>query len=250
MRQFIRQLARLTFYFLSLFFLIFYLLLFLNLVKERENLAKKIEFAVLIKEGLSAEQIADAGEKLRHLKAIKEIFYISKEEAFRQLQENPILKESITLLKENPLPASFTVYPQSFEEKEINELLNSISSLPEAEKIIFNQEFFKHYSRVDTIHKVLNTINFVFLIALSVFLILTIFYLFSLPLDKKIIFLSYRVKLFFSLLGSGLLLLIIYQIKLHFLKTIIFFNLQEIILLFLLIAVLTFFFNTFSFEPK
>ena len=92
MKVFIRYLTNFILYFILIFFLVFYSLFFLNLHQERENLAKKIELVVFIKEGLSPETIAQLGENLRKEVRIKEVFYTSKEEALKQLQENPIIK--------------------------------------------------------------------------------------------------------------------------------------------------------------
>jgi len=244
MKLLFQKLAKIVLYFYCLFFLVFYSLFFLNVSKERENLAKKIELVIFPEEGLPPEIIARIGENLRGIKKIKEVIYISKGEALKQLQENPVIKEGITLLKENPLPASFTVYPQSFEQKEINELVSLISSFSGVGEVIFNEEIFNRYSQFDTLYKVLNIFNFIFFGFLFLFLIFTAGYLFSFPVKEKVIS-TYFQQLLFSLSGTGLLLFLFSRIKLHLLKTVIFFNFKEIIFLLFIISIFALFLSIF-----
>lgn len=246
MKKFIRYLTNFILYFVLIFFLVFYFFFFLNLKNEQENLAKKIELVVFLKDGLSTETIAQLGENLRKDERIKEVFYTSKEEALEQLQENPVIKEGITLLKENPLPASFTVYPQSFAEKEISELREYLSSLSGVEKVIFSEEVFSRYLWFATIHKGLNIFNYIFFALLFLLLILPISYLYLSP-DKRGIIFTYSQQLLFSLSATGMIFLLFYQIKSRLLKTVIFFSLEEIILLLGIILIFSLFFSVFMF---
>jgi hypothetical protein len=249
MKLFIRYLTNFILYFILVFFLVFYFLFFLNLRNEGENLAKKIELVVFLKDGLSSEIIAQLGENLRQTKNVKDVFYTSKDEALKQLLGNPVIKEGVTLLKENPLPASFTVYPQSFEEKEISELREHLSSLSGVEKVIFNEEIFNRYLWLEALYKRLDIFNLIFLGLFFILLIFTVGYLFLSPNKKEMIFTYFR-QILLSFSATGAILFLFYEIKLRFLKTIIFFNLKEIIFLLAGILIFTFFLSVFLFEKN
>ncbi len=246
MKFFIRYLTNLILYFVLIFFLVFYFFFFLNLDNEKQNLAKEIELVVFLKEGLSPETIAGLGENLRAEGRIREVFYTSKDEALKQLQGNPVIKEGVTLLKENPLPASFTVFPLRFEEAAINELFNYLSAFPGVEKVIFDRDILRRYLRLDTIYRALDISNVVFLGLLLVLVVLIMGYFLFNP-NKKGIIITYLQQLLLSLPASVAVFFLFSQMKSRFLKAAIFFRPGEIILLSGIVLIFSLFFAVFSF---
>jgi len=83
-----------------------------------ETLQKKVDVSVYFKDSVKEEDILKLKERLESLPQVKEVEYISKEEALKRFKkthkDNPLLMESLKELEENPLPASLNIRADSF----------------------------------------------------------------------------------------------------------------------------------------
>ncbi|GAB6457805.1 permease-like cell division protein FtsX [Bacillus luti] len=74
------------------------------------NMGNKIEIQTYVKESIAAENHADIEAKIRNLKEVKDVKYISKEEAVKHARELMSgVEEAINSLETNPFPASFVI---------------------------------------------------------------------------------------------------------------------------------------------
>lgn len=244
MKNFLRLTVNLVFYiFLSLLFAI-YLLFYLNLEKEQQNLQKKIELAVFLKNDFSAENTAHLAEKLRQEAEINEVVYTSREDALKEFQKDSEISKIVTLLKENPLPASFTIYPREYSSETIRKLSEKISSLEGIEKTIYDQKLLEKYEFIDFLSRTTKAINFVFLGLFFLLLLFLLIYFFFF-LEIKPTLLSFFQQSLFALLGSGMSLGLFYFL-LGLVKTsLVYFNSAQVIFLIGATVVFSLVFNLF-----
>lgn len=238
MKNFLRRLITFLSYSCLTVIIGIYLLFFLNLSTQIEGLKNEIELTVFLKDDLTAETIGQLGEKLRHDEKIGKVSYTSKDEALKEFQNEPLLSRAITTVGENPLPASFTVYPRIYEEGVIYKLSTHISSFPEVEKVVYNTEILAKYKYLTTLSKSLRVCNYIFLGIISLILIsLFVYTAYTFSWVKSFPILLEQVSLALPGILSGLILLHLFSKTLK--ENIVFFNFTQIFFFFLGIVTLS-----------
>ena len=78
-----------------------------------DNISKKVDISVYFKKDIPAENIFEVKSELVDLPGVKDVEYVSKEEALERFMErhkdNPILIESLTEIGDNPFLASLNI---------------------------------------------------------------------------------------------------------------------------------------------
>jgi len=81
------------------------------------TLQEKADISVFFKENVKEEDISKIKEKIENFPEVKEVEYISKEEALENFKkvhkDNPSIIESLQLIGKNPLPASLNIRADS-----------------------------------------------------------------------------------------------------------------------------------------
>ncbi len=124
----------------SLFILGVFLLLAMNVNYMAEQLEQQVEIRVFIDEMASQTEIDGIDAKLRSLKDVKEVLYISKEEGLNSLRND--LGEEASVLdgldEENPLRAAY--YVKSFNPREIGALAAEIEKIPFVAEVKYGRD--------------------------------------------------------------------------------------------------------------
>ena len=124
---------------------------------------------VFIKEDATEQEIKDLGEKIKALKGVNKVEFVSKEDALNQMKEK--VKEKQYLLsgyeKKNPFPASYVVTLTDL--KESSRVQNEIKNLDNIKSL---------QSRDDTINALLNIANLVRYISLAILILLIVISIF------------------------------------------------------------------------
>jgi len=112
--------------FISLFFLGLCLLFIINTNHFVDSFLNNLEMGAFLEEGLSSDQAVELMDIIENLPGVREVTYVSKEEAFSMMQQYTTVDIS-DLVRENPLPASLEITVTS--PRAANELKESIALL-------------------------------------------------------------------------------------------------------------------------
>lgn len=109
-RNWVMSVAAIVTVLVSMFVLGLGLMLFFNLQHAISDLRNKLEIEVFIKNTASPEEIGQLGDEIRVMPEVKEVVYISKEEALERLRQSLKGHEDVLeALSGNPLPPSYEI---------------------------------------------------------------------------------------------------------------------------------------------
>jgi cell division transport system permease protein len=94
--------------FISLFFLGVCLIVIINVNHFVDNFLNNLEMGAFLADDLTHEQTEDLMDTIKHLPGVRDVEYISKEEAFTIMQERSTMDIS-DLVRTNPFPASIKI---------------------------------------------------------------------------------------------------------------------------------------------
>ncbi len=146
------------------------------LIKELEA---KVDLSVYFQKDVSEREILNAKEELSKLSEVKEVEYISSEQALEKFKErhkdNPIILETLTEIGDNPLPASLNI--KVFEAPQYENLVSYLqgSSFQNLIEKIDYQEQKPVIERLYTITSGLNTGGIIFSLILAFLAVLVAF---------------------------------------------------------------------------
>ncbi len=125
---------------ISALFTTFALLLLLNSNKITNYLKEKIEITIFLKYNVPDAAIFKLKRELAQDKRIKSAVYKDKETAAREMSQ--YLGTDVTqVLRNNPLPASFSVHVNSkLSSKQIKKLINYYKQNPNVDDIVFDEQ--------------------------------------------------------------------------------------------------------------
>ena len=98
------------------------LTIFLNIVADStiESVKERIDVALYFDTVVKEKQVLDVREYLISLDEVKEVTYISKEQALQTFKEehrdDPAIQETIEALEENPLPSSLVIKAKTLDD--------------------------------------------------------------------------------------------------------------------------------------
>ena len=94
--------------FISLFFLSLSLIIIININNVVDNFLNNLEMGAFLDDNITYEQAVELIDVVENLPGVREVAYVSKEEAFAFVQQHTTIDIS-DLVAENPLPASLQI---------------------------------------------------------------------------------------------------------------------------------------------
>ena len=120
---------------ISLIFFGAFSTVFLNLNYIIEQWKGKIQVTAYIADGVASDKLLEVKARVKELKAVEKVYFLSKDDAYRIFQEElQGLQGVLEGLTENPLPASFEITLKK-EFRDTNGVENLVSELKEFKEI-------------------------------------------------------------------------------------------------------------------
>lgn len=103
------------------------------------NLESQLEIIVYLEDNISKAELNNLKNNITSIDGIKEVKFVSKEEAYQQLLKNlGEQKDILSAIEVNPLPASFEI--QAKDPKMIKQIANRIAEFIKVEEVEYGQE--------------------------------------------------------------------------------------------------------------
>lgn len=155
---------------LSLILIAIYYTLYVNSNKIIKSVKDKVEIEIFLDDYTTPDNINVLKEKIRAIGGVKQITFISKEEAAKFF-ENEFGKDMLDIFESNPLPASLKInlYDEYKSMERINKIKNQISALPNVQDIVFPEK------NLEVIEKNSSGLLFINLVVLLIITISSIF---------------------------------------------------------------------------
>jgi cell division transport system permease protein len=166
---------------LSLILIAVYFTLSFNSNKLIKSIKDKVEIEVFIDDNLSQEDINAIKEKIRTVGGVKQITFISKDDATK-IFEKEYGKEMLELFESNPLPASFKInlYDEYKSLDRINKIKNQLSSIQNINDIVFPEKNLELIEKntsgflyINLVVLIIITLSSVFLVSNTIRLVIT-----------------------------------------------------------------------------
>jgi len=166
---------------LSLILIAVYFTLSFNSNKLIKSIKDKVEIEVFIDENLSQDDINAIKEKIRTIGGVKQITFISKDEATK-IFEKEYGKEMLELFESNPLPASFKInlYDEYKSLDRINKIKNQLSGVQNINDIVFPEKNLELIEKntsgflyINLVVLIIITLSSVFLVSNTIRLVIT-----------------------------------------------------------------------------
>ena len=119
------------------------LLIVENISQISNNIAYDAELSIFLKKNIKQDQIDFIQSALNNALIIKKAHFESKLTAWDKLQDKLNLKSLDTGISKNPLPDAFFVSLNTFDEKEINDLIDNLKIIDGVENISFDAGWVK-----------------------------------------------------------------------------------------------------------
>ncbi len=145
-----------------------------------KNIEEKVDISVYLNQGLKEEEIAEMKNRISTLESVKNIEYISKDEAWKKFQErhkdNTAISLSIKELNENPLYATFNI-----KTKELNQFPEVINFLKQDEykEKINKINYEENKPQIEKLSEIINTIQKSGMAITVIFLIISVLITFN-----------------------------------------------------------------------
>jgi cell division transport system permease protein len=126
---------------LALILIAIYFSLSLNSNKLIKTIKEKVELEIFLDDDISVDELNVLKDKLKTIGGVKQITYITKEEA-EKIFEKEYGKDMLEILEGNPLPSSFKVnlYDEYKTVERINKITAQISAFPKVQDIIYPEK--------------------------------------------------------------------------------------------------------------
>ena len=116
-----------------------FLLISVNLNLFLENLESQLEIIVYLEDNISQTELSTLTNNLNSITGIKEVKFVSKEEAYQRLSKDlGELKDILSAIEKNPLPASFEI--QIKDPKTIEQIANQVTKFIKVEEVEYGRE--------------------------------------------------------------------------------------------------------------
>lgn len=157
---------------LSLVLITIFLTLSVNSGKLIKSVKEKVEIEVFLSDDISNDEINEIREKIRTLGGVKNITYISKNDAAK-IFEAEFGKEMLEVFESNPLPASLRInlYDEYKSIERMNKIKNQISTYPKVDDIKFPEKYLEIIEKNSSIILTINLISLIIISLSSVFLV-------------------------------------------------------------------------------
>jgi len=116
-----------------------FLLISMNSSLFLKNLESQLEILVYLEDNISKSELNNLKSNITSIDGIKEVKFVSKEEAYQRLSEDlGEQKDILSAIEVNPLPASFEI--QVKDPKAIQQIANRIAELKKIEEVEYGRE--------------------------------------------------------------------------------------------------------------
>lgn len=132
----------------------------------------KVEIEVFLADDISSDELSELKEKIKTIGGVKNITYISKEDALK-IFENEFGKEMLEILDYNPLPASIKInlYDEYKSIERLNKIKQQISALPKVDDIKFPEKYLEIIEKNSSLILTINLVSLVLISLSSIFLV-------------------------------------------------------------------------------
>jgi cell division transport system permease protein len=157
---------------LSLLLLAVYYTLFDSSTRLVKNLKDRVELEVFLIDDLTSAQLDEIRENVRRIGGIRQINFVSKEEAAKIFEEE-FGKDMLDIMEYNPLPPSLKIalYEEYKTKDRIENIKSQISKFPYVEDIIYQEEILDIIERNTLALLTLNLSILIVITISSIFLI-------------------------------------------------------------------------------
>ena len=115
-----------------------FLLISVNSNLFLKNIESQLEIIVYLKDNISTAELSNLKNNFTSMDGIKEVKFVSKEEAYQRLLKSlGEQKDILSAIETNPLPASFEI--QTKDPKMIKQIANQIAELKKVEEVEYGQ---------------------------------------------------------------------------------------------------------------
>jgi len=150
-----------------------FLLIFVNSNLFLENLESQLGIVVYLEGNISKAELSTLENNFNSIDEIKEVKYISKEEAYQRLSKDlGEQKDILSAIKVNPLPASFEI--QVKDPKMIEQIANQIAKSNKVEEVEYGRETSERLLSFTYIFRIAGMLVLAFLIFASILIISSI----------------------------------------------------------------------------
>jgi len=116
-----------------------FLLISINSSLFLKNLESQLEIAVYLEDNISKAELNNLKSNITSIDGIKEVKFVSKEEAYQRLSKDlGEQKDILSAIEVNPLPASFEI--QVKDPKAIEKIANQIDEFKKVEEVEYGRE--------------------------------------------------------------------------------------------------------------
>jgi len=116
-----------------------FLLISINSSLFLKNIESQLEIVVYLEDNISKAELNNLKSNITSIDGIKEVKYVSKEEAYQRLSKDlGEQKDILSAVEVNPLPASFDI--QVKDPKAIEQIANQIAKFKKVEEVEYGRE--------------------------------------------------------------------------------------------------------------
>jgi len=134
---------------LSLLVLSTFLLIFLNLQNYLGSWQKQFQITAYLADAITPEKLAAIEEEIGRIDGVRELSYISKEEALAFFKDTfPDHRQVLEGLKENPLPASFDIQLKDMHQgpDQVKAVARQLKTIPGIDAVEYGQYWIEGYA--------------------------------------------------------------------------------------------------------
>ncbi len=157
---------------LSLVLIIIFVTLSINSGKLIKAIKDKVEIEVFLTDDITNDEINEIREKIRSIGGVKNITYISKNDAAK-IFEAEWGKEMLDVLESNPLPASLRInlYDEYKSPERMARIKNQIAAYQKVDDITYPEKYLETIEKNSSIILTVNLISLIIISLSSVFLV-------------------------------------------------------------------------------
>lgn len=157
---------------LSLILITIYYTLSVNSNRIIKSIKDKVELEVFLLEPSSGESIDSLKERIKRIGGVKQITYVSKDEAAKIFEEG-FGKEMLDVFEENPLPASIRIalYEEYKTTDRINKIREQLLQMPLADDVVYPKQSLQLIEGSSSTVLSLNLVILIIVTLSSVFLV-------------------------------------------------------------------------------
>ena len=119
-----------------------------HLTSFSSQLQSETEMSIFLRVDANQAALDAVGDALKNNSEIKNVKFVSKDEAWEQLKAKSISSDAMNDLDKNPLPDAFFIQTTSADPAALDALKDDLSKLPNVDKVLLNTEWVKRLSAI------------------------------------------------------------------------------------------------------